>query len=74
MGRTGSKGLMGFWADIDEDYVLRFQEWHNYEHIPERVGIPGFNAGRRYRGWTAHPCSLCSTRRTIRPCSAAKLT
>jgi hypothetical protein len=40
---------MAFWADIDPEYLLRFQEWHNCEHIPERVSIPGFNVGRRYR-------------------------
>lgn len=42
-------GLMAFWSDIDPDYVLRYQQWHNCEHIPERVGIPGFREGRRYR-------------------------
>ncbi|MBI5128615.1 MAG: hypothetical protein HZA66_04190 [Rhodopseudomonas palustris] len=42
-------GLMAFWADIDPDYVLRYQQWHNCEHIPERVSIPGFREGRRYR-------------------------
>jgi hypothetical protein len=42
-------GLMAFWADIDEDYVLRYQQWHNCEHVPERVSIPGFVEGRRYR-------------------------
>ena len=25
-----------------------FYEWHNREHMPERVGIPGFRRGRRY--------------------------
>ncbi|MDP7547459.1 MAG: hypothetical protein QGF20_09215, partial [Alphaproteobacteria bacterium] len=50
MKREGSLGLMAFWADIDHDYTLRFQEWHNCEHIPERISIPGFNVGRRYRG------------------------
>ncbi len=50
MKREGSQGLMAFWADIDADYTLRFQEWHNCEHIPERISIPGFNVGRRYRG------------------------
>lgn len=49
MARKESLGLMAFWADIDADYVLRFQEWHNCEHVPERVSIPGFNVGRRYR-------------------------
>lgn len=42
-------GFMGFWSDIDADYRLTYQEWHNCEHIPERVGIPGFVEGRRYR-------------------------
>jgi hypothetical protein len=43
-----STGLMAFWATIDEDYLNRFREWHNCEHMPERVSIPGFQAGRRY--------------------------
>jgi len=46
---TMANGLMAFWADIDPDYVLRYQQWHSCEHIPERVSIPGFLAGRRYR-------------------------
>jgi hypothetical protein len=45
-----SDGLLAFWADVDEPYLLRFQQWHNCEHIPERVSIPGFLVGRRYRG------------------------
>ena len=42
-------GLMAFWADIDPDYEARFLEWHNCEHMPERVSVPGFREGRRYR-------------------------
>ena len=42
-------GLMAFWADIDRDYEPRFLEWHNCEHMPERVSVPGFREGRRYR-------------------------
>ena len=42
-------GLMAFWADIDPDYEMRFLEWHNCEHMPERVSVPGFREGRRYR-------------------------
>jgi hypothetical protein len=45
---VNSQGLLAFWADIDSDYVLRFQQWHNCEHMPERLSIPGFLAGRRY--------------------------
>lgn len=48
-------GLMAFWADIDPDYVLRYQQWHNCEHIPERVSISGFREGRRYRAVSDAP-------------------
>ena len=41
-------GLMAFWADIDSGYEPRFLEWHNCEHMPERVSVPGFREGRRY--------------------------
>ena len=58
MKREGSQGLMAFWADIDEADRLRFQEWHNCEHIPERISIPGFNVGRRYRGLNDAPTFL----------------
>ncbi|EXJ58031.1 hypothetical protein A1O7_05454 [Cladophialophora yegresii CBS 114405] len=42
-------GTMAFWADIDAEYVLKYQRWHNCEHMPERLSIPGFVEGRRYR-------------------------
>ena len=48
-------GMMAFWADIDADYVLRYQQWHNCEHVPERVSIPGFVEGRRYRALDDRP-------------------
>ena len=58
MGRSTASGLMAFWAKIDADYVLRFQQWHNCEHIPERVSIPGFLCGRRYRDLEGSPFFL----------------
>ncbi len=54
---TGT-GLMAFWAAIDSEYVLRYQEWHNCEHIPERVAIAGFRLGRRYRLRAERPAFL----------------
>jgi hypothetical protein len=44
-----NEGLMVFWARIDPANWLEYQQWHNCQHIPERVAIEGFNAGRRYR-------------------------
>ncbi|MGR3311815.1 DUF4286 family protein [Roseovarius indicus] len=52
---TDATGLMAFWADIEPGYVLRYQEWHNCEHVPERVSIPGFLRGRRYRAEDGTP-------------------
>jgi hypothetical protein len=55
---TTATGLMAFWADIDPDYEPRFLEWHNCEHMPERVSVPGFVEGRRYHGIGGAPAYL----------------
>ena len=44
------KGLLAIWGDVDPDYRIEFQKWHNCEHMTERVSIPGFHVGRRYQG------------------------
>jgi hypothetical protein len=44
-----SKGLMAFWADIEPSYVDEYRRWHNEEHMAERLSIPGFRTGQRYR-------------------------
>ncbi len=43
-------GLMAFWSDVEADHIAELRQWHNCEHVPERVGIPGFTVGRRYCG------------------------
>lgn len=48
-------GLMAFWADIPPENLFDFQKWHNCEHMPERVSIPGFKRGCRYRAWDERP-------------------
>jgi hypothetical protein len=50
MKRQTAKGLLAFWTDIDHENLLEVQKWHNCEHMTERVSIPGFLVGRRYRG------------------------
>ena len=49
MSNTEARGLLAFWADIDADYQLEYLQWHNCEHMAERVSIPGFHVGHRYR-------------------------
>ena len=58
MTAPAATGLMAFWADIDPAYEPRFLEWHNCEHMPERVSVPGFVEGRRYHGIGSAPAYL----------------
>src|SRR5262245_55403461 len=48
------KGALAIWNGIAPDGEDDFYRWHNTEHIPERVGVPGFLRGRRYLS-TARP-------------------
>jgi hypothetical protein len=43
------EGAVAIWNDIAEAGRAEFYAWHLHEHMPERVGIPGFVRGRRYR-------------------------
>jgi hypothetical protein len=41
-------GAIAIWHDLLPEAKSDFYEWHNREHMPERVAIPGFRRGRRY--------------------------
>lgn len=43
-----TRAFLAIWHDIDPAMEPEWHRWHTYEHMPERVGIPGFLAGRRY--------------------------
>lgn len=59
-------GIVAIWNGIRDEGRRNFFEWHNREHMPERVGIPGFLAGRRYQSSEASPefFTLYETRST----------
>jgi len=40
--------FLAIWSDVKPDMAREWYRWHTEEHMPERVGIPGFLAGRRY--------------------------
>lgn len=42
------EGAVAIWHDIEPEGREDFYAWHGQEHMPERVGIPGFLRGRRY--------------------------
>ena len=50
-----SEAVLAMWADITPNAEAEFNEWHSREHIPERVNVPGFLGGRRYRAIAGRP-------------------
>lgn len=36
------------WNDVVEEGREQFYQWHDREHIPERLTLPGFRRGRRF--------------------------
>lgn len=40
--------FLAIWSNVRKDLAGEWYRWHSEEHMPERVGIPGFLAGRRY--------------------------
>lgn len=42
------EGAVAIWHDIAPEGRGEFYAWHGQEHMPERLGIPGFLRGRRY--------------------------
>ena len=42
------EAVVAIWNDITPEGRAAFYAWHLHEHMPERVGIPGFRRGRRY--------------------------
>ncbi|KDR32149.1 hypothetical protein BG57_11895 [Caballeronia grimmiae] len=51
--QTADTALLGdgavlVWNDVASEGREQFYQWHDKEHIPERLSIPGFRRGRRY--------------------------
>lgn len=42
-------GVLAIWSDIDAENEDDFNNWYAHQHLPERIGIPGFVRGRRFR-------------------------
>jgi hypothetical protein len=57
MGLLGT-AVLAIWNDIAPGGDAEFNHWHTREHIPERVGVPGFLRGRRYVAHGARAAGL----------------
>ncbi len=51
MGRA----VLAIWNGIAEEAEDDFIAWHTREHMPERIGLPGFLRGKRYVAVDGHP-------------------
>jgi len=47
------EAVVAIWNNITAEGRADFYDWHLHEHMAERVGIPGFRRGRRFRALDA---------------------
>jgi hypothetical protein len=43
------EGILSIWNDRDDEVAELYESWYVREHVPERLGIPGFLAAHRYQ-------------------------
>jgi hypothetical protein len=53
-GGIATAGVL-IWNEVTAEGQQAFYRWHNSEHMPERMAIPGFIRGRRYASDSASP-------------------
>jgi hypothetical protein len=41
-------GILAIWNDREEAIAQLYEQWYVTEHVPERLGVPGFLEARRY--------------------------
>ena len=53
-----ARAFLGIWHNLKPGNERDFDRWHTYEHMPERVAVPGFRQARRYMNWklASHVC------------------
>ena len=50
-----ARGILAIWNDIRPGTQREYEAWYRGEHLPERVSIPGFRAGWRFRAIAGEP-------------------
>ncbi len=41
--------------DVAAEVQVEHDDWHSHEHLPERLSIPGFLRGSRWRALASGP-------------------
>ncbi|MGD2140320.1 MAG: hypothetical protein PVH25_08000 [Burkholderiales bacterium] len=49
------EGVLAIWNDCLPEVEKQYEDWYMHQHLPERVGVPGFRIGRRYQALAAEP-------------------
>ena len=55
MVKKKGTALLVVFTDIDSEYDADFNAWYNEEHLPERLGAPGFLDAARYQAVKGGP-------------------
>jgi hypothetical protein len=50
-----ARGILAIWNDIRPGTQREYEAWYRGEHLPERLSIPGFRAGWRFRAIAGEP-------------------
>ena len=48
-------GVLAVWNDCQRGSEETYESWYQTEHLPERLGVPGFKRGRRYKALEGSP-------------------
>lgn len=49
------QAAVAMWWDVAQEVRAEWEEWHTVEHMPERLGIPGFVRGTRCTAISGEP-------------------
>lgn len=49
------RAAVAMWYDVPRDARAEWEDWHTREHMPERLGIPGFLRGSRWIAASGEP-------------------
>lgn len=52
---SSETGVLAVLNNVDPSNEAEYSEWYQREHVAERVGIPGFRSGRRFRALDGDP-------------------
>jgi hypothetical protein len=49
------RAAVAMWYDVPREARAEWEDWHSHEHMPERLGIPGFLRGSRWIAVSGEP-------------------